>query len=314
MTSFITQQPLLGMDINPSHISIVQCQKRRHKYQLEYMASQETSADLFHDGKIEDWDLLKSILAPMLDPVKKTSTVAISLSTQLVRMQKAVLPYGLSRIEIENEIYQNMQRDLPGMNYPLYIDYITIPREERGYIDVHFIAARQEYITNYIDCLNALGFQIKVIDIDVYALKRALDSILPKARDAKETNTILYFSSCTVSLFVYDSKGIIIHHQFFDQNMADKNAEQMKSWVNELYQTIQIDLSNQFTIVISPSCRNKTIYQSSLWLDQSKALIFVSPSLSELISSAKNVNAFSYSTRHDHLIALGLAMQESPRW
>jgi Tfp pilus assembly PilM family ATPase len=314
LTLFTTQQPLLGIDINPSYISIVQCQKRRRDYQLQYIASKEVSSDLFHDGKIQDWDLLKSLLLPLLDPVKKTQTAAISLSSQLVRIQKAVLPYGLSPSEIENEIYQNMQRDLPGMNYPLYVDYLSIPREEPGYTDVHFIAARQEYITNYINCLAEIGFQAKVIDVDIYALKNALNSILPVSHHQKEINTILYFSSDTIFLFVYNSQGMIIHHQFFHQEMENKNPVQMKSWMNELCQTIENDLSNQVMIVISPGCRHEIVYQSSLWLDQNKALVFISPSFSELILSSKNVNPSRHSAHHDYLIALGLAMRESPRW
>ena len=145
---------------------------------------------IFTEEKITDWQKLNFCLAELVSEHRLNGmAAAISVPSTLVRMQTIHLPAGLSDADVEAEIYLHLQRDLPGMKDELHLDFTVLP-QQAGFNDIFFVAIRNEYNSQYIDCVQTAGLKVKIVDVDVLALERSLKCVLPFT--STDTNFILH--------------------------------------------------------------------------------------------------------------------------
>lgn len=163
----------IGLDIQPDAIRFAQLSKRRQRYRIHQLASHVLPPGIFVDGKIKQWDTLQWQLMALGEKYHWQGVAAgIALPINLVRMQQIQLPAGLSDSEMETQVYLHIQRDLP-MTDTLCADFTAVASQIDNRVDVHFTAARQEYVSQYTACVAASGLQVKLMDVDVYAKQRA---------------------------------------------------------------------------------------------------------------------------------------------
>ena len=137
------------------------------------MAALELREQVFVDGKIKDFESIRYLLAGEVRTRKLAGVAAaIHIPLNLVRMQNIQIPSGLANDAIKEEIKLQLEKDFPGLSDSLAIDFNVEKAEISGYSNVHFVATREEYISQYVSCINATGLKVKIVDVDVYALKR----------------------------------------------------------------------------------------------------------------------------------------------
>src|SRR5579872_5203766 len=117
--------PLIGLDIQPSALRFAQCRQTHQGYRVELTNSVDLPAGVFVDGKIHQWDVIGEALTAWVQKNNMAGVAAaIVLPGNRVRMQRLTLPAGLLQSAIEAEIYAILQKDFPGMNDALYMDYV----------------------------------------------------------------------------------------------------------------------------------------------------------------------------------------------
>lgn len=164
----------LGLDINPESIRFVALTQRNKRYRILQFGSEQVAQNIFIDNKIKEWPLLQDQLTTMCEKYHwRGKAAALALPVNLVRRQQIQLPKGLSETELETQVYLHIQRDLPGMTDTLCADFTVIPSDQSHVVNVHFTAARQEYVAQYAECVNAAGVNVKLMDVDVDAIARA---------------------------------------------------------------------------------------------------------------------------------------------
>lgn len=174
MNLFSLHSPsMVGLDIQPHEVRLVQLKKNKHGFLVERVAKNQLPPTVFAEGKINHWEGLGHVLTELISTLGiKGLPAAINLPASLVRMQQLQLPSGLTQRQIHTEIHAQLQRELPGMVDLLAIDYVAFPSDNAAYSDVLFAAARQEYIAQLGSCVSAAGLNVKIVDVDIYSLKR----------------------------------------------------------------------------------------------------------------------------------------------
>jgi Tfp pilus assembly PilM family ATPase len=252
-------------------------------------------ANIFADGKIREWGIVHSVLD---DVVREAGwagmAAAIQLPANLVRMQKMQIPYGMKNDAILDEIKLQVERDFRGMGGALSIDFHVDSCKEAGFSQVYFAVTRQEYVTQYVDCIHAAGLKVKMVDVDLYALKRLFAHVIP----GEEINAMLCEMESEVLLVISDCHEILFHHQ----------------WKAEGEDELYAELKNRITTfqAMFPDKKIKKLMVCSQYQIHFNGDIEIEyPDPFSVISFKQEIKCENLS---GYLIACGLAMRELPKW
>ena len=301
--------PLIGLDIQPTSIHLLQLNKIKNGYLAACAVTHELSENIFAEGKIKQWDVLRFALSDLVQMHRlHAKAVAIQLPANLVRMQQLDVPQGLSSAQIEAEIDAYIQNDLPGMTDILCIDYVELPKLRSDYSSLFFAAARKEYLLQYIDCVHASGLKVKIVDIDIYALKRFVSCVWQRETKENAVNAVLSMTHDTVNLIMFDA-FYIRFHQHWKTDEAPDFIVQFRTRI-QLFSAMFPEAVIQHLIVCGK--QNRLILDELIHgfafqvhrLDVFSHIQFASSDEANLVRSKPD----------KFVIAAGLAMRESPSW
>jgi Tfp pilus assembly PilM family ATPase len=219
-------------------------------------------------------------------------------------MQSLNLPSGLSSHAVELEIYAYLERNLPGMRETLCIDFVDAPAKTIGYSQVFFAAARQEYLSQYIACVNAAGLQVKIVDVDVYALQRAVSFCFNSASERNAMNAILYLTNNNASLIGFTEDDIVFH-QYWDITETADFHTQLKNRMQMCNSAIKK--------VILCGGREYVDMMKSAAVLLAMDVCHVDP-FADMRFSARMESEQITARAADFLIACGLSMRNIPKW
>lgn len=164
---------MVGLDIRPQGIWLMQLKRYGKKFQALQMVALELPENVFMDGKIRQFEMIERLLKEHVIKMKlRGLATAIHIPVNLIREQTIQIPSELSPVAIQQEIKMQLEKDFPGLNDALAMDFIVEKAELAGYANIHFVVTREEYISQYVSCINSTGLTVKIVDVDTYALKR----------------------------------------------------------------------------------------------------------------------------------------------
>lgn len=303
--------PLIGVDIQAHEVRLVQIRRVNHAFLVEYAAAAKLPEGIFIQGKVREWDALADILTELVRPLGLSGkAIAVSLPANLVVIQQMQLPQGMVDAAIEIEAYAQVERDFPGMHEDLCIDYHVWNQDKQAYINVLFVAARKKYIMEYAACFASIGFMLKIVDIDIYVIKRIFDFLLPQFNLPNEIYAILYENNNIASLIIFNCSQIIFYQQWEVSGVKDFLC-QLKNKIQIFYATfngmevkkIAIYSTNKFHAVLINDSNLNSIFD-----------IFIPDLFSGfLLHDRVKLEINSENSSH-FLLACGLAMRELPIW
>lgn len=201
-----------GIDLGSSSIKITQIDKTSSGYQLTKLAVAPTLASTFKDGNIVD----AQILADSLRATVASNKIASGGVVGAVSGQSVVIrPINMARMsekELQNAIRFEAERYLP---YPVAESRIygsilrpSIDGDEKS-MEVLLVAAPNDLVKSTQDVLHLAGLQVQAIDIEPFALVRALQITLDEAIFNK-TVVLLNIGASYTSISIF--KGGYLRH------------------------------------------------------------------------------------------------------
>jgi type IV pilus assembly protein PilM len=201
-------RPRVGIDIQPHAIYLIQLRKTRRGFLVE-----QTDGFPLSEDKGRDWEAIRIKLADWTRRFGLAGvSAAVSVPAKLVRMQHLSVPLGMPDELIRAEIQAQVERDFPGMS-ALSMDYSLLAQKNTGYADIHFVIARLEHISQYIECIQAAGLKLKIIDVDIYALHRMFAASLPPLKQENDVHSLLFFIRGKWILLIADKQEILFHYE-----------------------------------------------------------------------------------------------------
>lgn len=272
------QSVMTGVDIQPEGIHLVQLRLSNGLYLLEKISFLALPVNLVAEGRVTNWDKLAAILFDWVREIKMVGAViAAALPVQHVHLTQLA---GAERVG-ETAIQAHLEQAFPGLSAALAMDYEEVRGSDLKKVII--AAAKKDYLEQYTACLRDAGLNVKVMDVDLFAIQRAM----------QQTAKALLWQQ---------------HRRFTLIYQYGNDLPQLLQWQTMPGEQAIADLIQRLG---QYGISQLTFCGSSYYVDlfkQAKSL------------SSININYFSpnFVCRErnlpDYLLAIGLAMREVPAW
>jgi type IV pilus assembly protein PilM len=166
----------LGIDIQPDGIRIVQLKKKRRDFQVQLAIKLAVPEGVFVEGRIHDWEWVEQTLSAQVDEQGwRGMPVVIGVPDEKVCERRLTLPAGLSEADMESDIAMHIREEMSGFNEPLCMDFSVLSKSTPTSVEVQYAAVRESDLSPYLKSIRAAGLNVKIVDVESYALKRARD-------------------------------------------------------------------------------------------------------------------------------------------
>lgn len=173
---FKSKAPMVGVDISSTSVKLLELARRGEHYQVESYAVVPIPPGVVVEKNIKDSETLAEIIRKTL--IKSQSTAkfaAVALPDSSVINKIIQLDKSLSDDEMEMQIMLEADKFIP---YPLEevrldFDVLTQSPNHPELVDVMVVASRAENVNTRVETLADSGLEVKVVDVESYAIERA---------------------------------------------------------------------------------------------------------------------------------------------
>jgi type IV pilus assembly protein PilM len=166
----------VGLDIGASSIKLVRLQKKGGGYALRALGIKDLPFDAVSSEEIKDRDTVIFDIQSLVDQTDpKIKDVVIAISGHGVITDKFVMDKK-SGAEAEQAILFEAEQRSPFDVEDVMMDYHVIKvDEEAGKMEILLVAARNEFLKNYLDLIMDAGLRPVIVDTDAFAILNAYE-------------------------------------------------------------------------------------------------------------------------------------------
>lgn len=163
-----------GLDIGANSIKLVKLKRKGTSYILKALAIKELPLGVIAEDEIKDRDSVIFDIQSLVDQTDpKLKEVAISISGHGVITDKIVMDKK-SGAEAEQAILFEAEQRAPFDVEDVTLDYHVIREDpETNKMEVLLVAARNEFLKNYLDMIIDTGLKPVIVDTDAFAILNA---------------------------------------------------------------------------------------------------------------------------------------------
>lgn len=215
------QESLLGVDIGSSSLRVLELKQTASGYMVQSYASEPLPDNTVEGNNIKDVDRLGLALKKLVDKsLSKTKQVAVAVPDSSVITKVVQLEEDLSETEKEELVILEADKYIPYPIDEVSIDYEIIgPSAKGGNLqDVLVVASRAENINVRIDLIKESGLELRIVDVESYAVERACQLLMESLPNQGKGQTIAIFDIgevYTQLTVLYDMKTIFSREEEF---------------------------------------------------------------------------------------------------
>ena len=281
--------PLLGVDFGSQSIKAVAITGKPGNVQITSVAEVPTPKGSIVDYQINDIEKVVNAVRTLMKNVaqnggQKPRYIATSVSGSSVISKVIQVDAGQSDSELSNFINSEAEQLIPFPLEEINLDYEVLGDNfvDNQKQDVLISGARTESVEQRVVVFDRVGMEVKVVDVSVHALARAIKQIVPGFDDLCDEKPVGIVDVGAVTLtFGVVYKGEVIYQRL--QNFGGDNVTQ--------------NLCNAYGLPYEDAEKSKV--QNRMPADATSEVI--NPFMTQLAQNIKrNIQLFtSSSTHHD---------------
>ena len=198
---------LVGLDIGLNSVKVCELQynpNKRDQYKLVKFAFVDLPEGALIEDEIQKPDEIVEAIKLALKKSKiKIKNACMGMSGPNTMSKRIQLPGG-SDEEIEDQVLWESEQFIPFGVDDSTVSYHVIGENAGGGVDVLIAAARNDIVQSFRDLATEAGLDIKVVDLDMFALINSFEHVL-------KGQTEKYEGSCIVIDFGAQKSDLIIH-------------------------------------------------------------------------------------------------------
>ncbi|OZG71434.1 pilus assembly protein PilM [Hahella sp. CCB-MM4] len=215
------KQPLLGLDISSTSVKLIELSQHGGRFRVDSYAVEPLPPNAVVEKNINDAEAVGDVISRVVSkarPNTKQAAVAVAGSaviTKIIQMSSTIREQDLeSQIQLEADQY---------IPYPL--DEVALDFEVVGANDINaemqdvlLAACRRENVELREDSLHIGGLTTKVVDVEAYAMERAVGLIEGQLDNVGESQTVAVLdigATMTTLSVLSDGKTIYTREQLF---------------------------------------------------------------------------------------------------
>lgn len=220
---------IVGLDIGPDRIKLLIIHSGSSPYQvIDYDAAPLPSGTIVKD-EIKNPIAIGGVLRDMMRKSGITAKyAAVAIPRTLAIIKNITIDKRLSADDIESRAWIEANRLFPDLVGNIYLDFtITGPSiQVPDQMDLLLVACRKEHIKPYLEAIQMAGLIPKIVDVNCYALERALQLAISNEPELK-TAALLNVNMSQSSLVVLNNKQLIhAHDQTYDGSRLIKQVNE----------------------------------------------------------------------------------------
>lgn len=191
----------VGLDIGTSSIKVVELLRRGNAIQMGHFGVKSIPFGSLEGGAIQSPQVIADHIKDLLNESKiKTRDAVIAVAGQTVIVRHIKFPI-MDREELSNAIKFEAERYIPFPMDEAAIDFEIIGNDtSTNEMEVMLVAAQKQLIESHINSLTSAGLQPIAIDVQPFALMRALGML---TNQTPGTTVILDIGAGTSDLLIY---------------------------------------------------------------------------------------------------------------
>ncbi|HEY6437162.1 MAG TPA: pilus assembly protein PilM [Ignavibacteriaceae bacterium] len=178
---------LIGVDIGGSSIKMVELASngKGQSLRMERYCVEPLPRDAAVDGTIVQAEVVSEALLRAWKRLGSTTkNVALALPVNAVISKKVILPSNLSEKELNGQVLSEANQYIPFPMEEVNLDYTILgPSDSGEELDVLITAAKKDRIIDRLSCLEAIGLKASVMDVENFAMQRALMALGLKSEE-----------------------------------------------------------------------------------------------------------------------------------
>lgn len=209
-----TSKDLMGLDFGPGSLKLLRIKKASSQYEVENFTLISIPADVYVKGVIKDSAAMVYLLKEAFKSSKSTTrNVAFAIPRFSTLIKTITIDKRLKAEDIESRAWIEANRLFPDLVGDIYLDFIiTGPSPtDKSQLELLFVACRKDQIKPYLDIIREAGLIAKIVDLNSYALERAISCAIPQ--DAKLETIGLLNINLNLSTFIVIQNKNLIHAQ-----------------------------------------------------------------------------------------------------
>ncbi|MGC9128009.1 MAG: type IV pilus assembly protein PilM [Acidithiobacillus sp.] len=218
--------PLLGLDISPEAVKIVELSASRGRIRVENADSESLPAGAVNDREVLDVDVVTHTIRSILERSRiRTKAVATALPSNAVIVKVISLPADLNDEGIEEQIRFEGSQYIPYSIDAVNFDFAELGPDDqrRGYKRVLLVACKKETVEDRAAILEASGLKPKIIDVQQFTLWGLFQHLEVSPQDHRSV-ALLEVGSLTTALHVFEEGQPIYsrEHNFGVARLAEE--------------------------------------------------------------------------------------------
>jgi type IV pilus assembly protein PilM len=172
------KKEVLGIDIGSSSVKLVQLRESRGVYHLVDIGIAPLPAEAIVDSAIMDAATVAEAIGNLIMGMGlKPINVSTSISGHSVIIRKIRLPI-MTEEEMESSIQWEAEQYIPFEISEVNLDFQLLGTDENDptQMNVLLVAAKKDFVNDYISVFKECGLNPVVIDIDGFAMENAFES------------------------------------------------------------------------------------------------------------------------------------------
>ena len=205
---------IVGLDIGADRIKLLRIHGSPSSYMVSDYASTPLPAGVIVKDEIKNPAAIGAALRDMLRIEGITAKyAAVAIPRTLAIIKNITVDKRFSAEDIESRAWIEANRLFPDLVGNIYLDFtITGPAAPGSdQLDLLLVACRKEHIKPYLDIIQQGGLIPKIVDVNCYALERALQ-LTEADQPEQETVALLNVNLTQSSLIVLHKKQLIHAH------------------------------------------------------------------------------------------------------
>jgi Tfp pilus assembly PilM family ATPase len=135
-----------------------------------------------------------------------------------------------------------VQRSLSVKTASLAMDFLIIGQPDPHEIEIFFAAARKEYVDQYCDAFVLAGLKVAMMEVDIFAMLRAVRFALREELAGTEKICAFYLSQDYAVIAGAQDDGILFYQQW-DSSQNLMSCLQWVEWCCHTYQHMKLNVT-----------------------------------------------------------------------
>jgi type IV pilus assembly protein PilM len=212
-------RPVLGLDITPSSIKLIELSLSGGQYTVDAYAAEATPANALNEKAIVDADAVGEAIARAARRAGvRTKDVAVAISGDAAITKIIQMPRNLNDADLEGQVEMQADQYIPFPMNEVSYDYEVLGTSERDpeSMDVLLVASRSENVEQRRAAVVAGGLVPRIVDVEAFALENACRLMTHQMPDGgvDRSVAVIDFGASTTTFSVLKNLKVVYTRDF----------------------------------------------------------------------------------------------------